>query len=198
MIRMSISCEWYIWQWCTSGVSASALQPNITQAWCHPYHTTQVFFLFHAFHTKNFRIRSSVIRKAVSCSAVQWYTTIVWNKSLFVNKLYLLFLAWFVSHVNMQAMYTLLFSVFEVHSYLQQTPDQQVRDHQQQRYPLRPWSSSVFDERTRFRHVEADVNHDIWQQKRRIVGVSNITIASVLNGVLSIKRVCTHLDQPRI
>ena len=31
-----------------------------------PYHATQVVYLFHAFHTKHFRSRSSVIRKAVS------------------------------------------------------------------------------------------------------------------------------------
>ena len=68
----------------------SALQPNIAQAWYHPYHTPRFSIYFTLF-----TLKISVFARAwygkpyqnsVSCSAVQWYTTIVWNKSTYTVK----------------------------------------------------------------------------------------------------------------
>ena len=83
-VRMSISCEWCIWQWCTSAVSASALQPNIVQLYKHDI--IRIIQPRFSFYFTLFTVKISVFARAwygkpyqnsVSCSVVQWYTTIV-------------------------------------------------------------------------------------------------------------------------
>ena len=78
-MRMSILCDWYVWQWCTSVVSASALQPNTAHV--SVIRIRRPFSLFHTFDSKISRIRGNMIRKAASEFRIILCCT-VWNKML--------------------------------------------------------------------------------------------------------------------